>query len=49
MNEALATGATDMIGLARPLAVDPTLSNKLLADSNYAIQLPGDWPEQYLT
>ncbi|NOR20310.1 MAG: NADH oxidase [Xanthomonadales bacterium] len=40
MNEALATGATDMIGLARPLAVDPTLSNKLLADSSYAIQLP---------
>lgn len=39
MNQALASGATDMIGLARPLAVDPALSNKLVADSGYAIQL----------
>jgi 2,4-dienoyl-CoA reductase-like NADH-dependent reductase (Old Yellow Enzyme family) len=39
MNQALACGATDMIGLARPLAVDPALSNKLLADSSYAIHL----------
>jgi len=39
MNQALTSGATDMIGLARPLAVDPALSNKLLADSNYTIRL----------
>lgn len=39
MNQALVSGATDMIGLARPLAVDPALSNKLLADSSYAIKL----------
>ena len=39
MNQALVSGATDMIGLARPLAVDPALSNKLLADSSYAIHL----------
>jgi len=39
MNTALASGATDMIGLARPLAVDPALSEKLLADDGYGIQL----------
>jgi 2,4-dienoyl-CoA reductase-like NADH-dependent reductase (Old Yellow Enzyme family) len=39
MNAALTSGATDMIGLARPLAVDPALSNKLLADSQYGIEL----------
>ncbi|SIS49418.1 2,4-dienoyl-CoA reductase [Salimicrobium flavidum] len=30
MREALASGATDMIGLARPLAVDPYIPHKLL-------------------
>ena len=39
MNDALASGATDMIGLARPLAVDPEMSNKLLADDNYGVEL----------
>ena len=39
MNDALASGATDMIGLARPLAVDPDMSNKLLADDNYGVEL----------
>jgi 2,4-dienoyl-CoA reductase-like NADH-dependent reductase (Old Yellow Enzyme family) len=39
MQAALASGATDMIGLARPMAVDPDLPNKLLADQNYAIEL----------
>jgi 2,4-dienoyl-CoA reductase-like NADH-dependent reductase (Old Yellow Enzyme family) len=31
MNEALADGALDLVGLARPLAVDPDLPNDLLA------------------
>jgi hypothetical protein len=35
MNSALASGVTDMIGIARPLAVDPDCPNKLLADNNY--------------
>lgn len=39
MSEALSTGVTDMIGLARPLAVDPELPNKLLADANYSIDI----------
>jgi 2,4-dienoyl-CoA reductase-like NADH-dependent reductase (Old Yellow Enzyme family) len=39
MNTALQSGATDLIGLARPLAVDPQLSNKLMADDNHAIEL----------
>lgn len=37
MNAALQSGATDMIGLARPLAVDPTFSNKLISDDNHSI------------
>jgi len=40
MNSALASGALDAIGMARPLAVDPALSNKLLSDANYKIVLP---------
>jgi len=32
MTEALAAGATDVIGLARPLALEPELANALLAD-----------------
>jgi 2,4-dienoyl-CoA reductase-like NADH-dependent reductase (Old Yellow Enzyme family) len=39
MNMALQSGATDMIGLARPLAVEPDLPNKLLADPDYKINL----------
>ena len=39
MNAALASGATDMIGMARPLAVDPDLSSKLVADSEHRITL----------
>ena len=39
MNDALGSGALDMIGLARPLAVDPAMSNKLLADDSYGMQL----------
>ncbi len=31
MREALASGATDLIGLARPLAVEPDLPNRVLA------------------
>lgn len=37
MEAALKEGATDMVGLARPLAVDPHLPEKLLADSNHRI------------
>jgi 2,4-dienoyl-CoA reductase-like NADH-dependent reductase (Old Yellow Enzyme family) len=39
MEAALTSGATDMIGLARPLAVDPELSDKLLLDSEHRIDL----------
>lgn len=39
MNDALGSGALDMIGLARPLAVDPELSNKLLADPGHRIEV----------
>lgn len=31
MNEALASGALDLVGMARPLAIDPEFPNKLLA------------------
>ncbi|MEX1668524.1 NADH:flavin oxidoreductase/NADH oxidase family protein [Zhongshania guokunii] len=40
MNGAIQTGAADMIGLARPLALDPALPNKLIADDAHAMQLP---------
>ena len=33
MNNALASGATDVIGLARPFCTDPEVANKLLAGS----------------
>jgi len=36
MNRALASGVTDMIGLARPLAIEPDFPNKLLALPDYA-------------
>ena len=39
MNDALRSGALDMIGLGRPLAVDPAMSNKLMADDSYGIEL----------
>ena len=39
MNAALESGAADMIGLARPLAVDPHFSTKLLANDEYRITL----------
>ncbi len=40
MNEALASGALDFIGIARPLAFEPALPNKALADDAFAIELP---------
>jgi len=40
MSRALASGATDMIGLARPLAIYPDLPNRLLADPTTSITLP---------
>jgi 2,4-dienoyl-CoA reductase-like NADH-dependent reductase (Old Yellow Enzyme family) len=39
MENALQSGATSMIGLARPMAVEPDLPNKLLADKAYASSL----------
>jgi 2,4-dienoyl-CoA reductase-like NADH-dependent reductase (Old Yellow Enzyme family) len=40
MINALNEGSTDMIGLARPLAIDPDFPNKLLKDSSYRLDLP---------
>ncbi len=39
MTTALQSGATDFIGLARPLAVDPALPNKLMSDDKHTIKL----------
>lgn len=39
MTKALHSGATDLIGLARPMAVDPNLPNKLLEDADHRIEL----------
>jgi 2,4-dienoyl-CoA reductase-like NADH-dependent reductase (Old Yellow Enzyme family) len=39
MNQALSDDACDMIGVARPLAVDPDASNKVLDNSNYRIKM----------
>ena len=39
MQAALASGACDMIGLARPMAIQPDAPNHLLANQDYAIQL----------
>lgn len=40
MNDALATGALDMIGIARPMAIDPNVPNLALASDDYAVALP---------
>lgn len=40
MRDAISSGATDMVGLARPLAVIPDMPNKVLADANYRMTLP---------
>jgi 2,4-dienoyl-CoA reductase-like NADH-dependent reductase (Old Yellow Enzyme family) len=37
MREALRSGATDMIGMARPLAVDPDFTKDLLADPDHSL------------
>jgi 2,4-dienoyl-CoA reductase-like NADH-dependent reductase (Old Yellow Enzyme family) len=37
--DALASGATDVIGLGRPLAVEPGLARKLIADPDYRIEM----------
>jgi 2,4-dienoyl-CoA reductase-like NADH-dependent reductase (Old Yellow Enzyme family) len=39
MNEALQSGATDFIGVARTMAVDPEFSNKLIANNEHAMPL----------
>jgi len=39
MNAALESGATDMIGLARPLAVDPEVPNKAIDNDDFSINL----------
>jgi len=39
MEAALQSGATDMIGLARPLAVQPDLPNRILEDRLYRIEI----------
>ncbi|MBK8972883.1 MAG: NADH:flavin oxidoreductase/NADH oxidase family protein [Hahellaceae bacterium] len=39
MTAALQSGAADMIGLGRPLAVDPEVPNKVLADAAFRIEL----------
>jgi hypothetical protein len=40
MKEALQSGAMDMIGLARTLAVQPDLPNRLFAQEDYTVELP---------
>ncbi|MEZ9898741.1 NADH:flavin oxidoreductase/NADH oxidase family protein [Vibrio breoganii] len=39
MNEALNTSATDFIGIARTMAVDPDFPNKLIEDPHYGMPL----------
>ena len=39
MTMALQSGVTDLIGLGRPLAIDPELPNKLMADKDHSIAL----------
>lgn len=40
MNAALAEDAMDMVGIARPLCVDPALPERAIADDNYVLDLP---------
>ena len=40
MTGALQSGATDFIGLARPLAIEPDFPNRLLEDADYRMELP---------
>ncbi|MRI32746.1 NADH oxidase [Endozoicomonas sp. OPT23] len=40
MTEALQSGATDMIGVARPMALQPDLPIRLINDPSYRIELP---------
>ncbi|GAA0404622.1 NADH:flavin oxidoreductase/NADH oxidase family protein [Cocleimonas flava] len=40
MRDAISSGTTDMVGLARPLAVVPDMPNRVLADPNYRMTLP---------
>ena len=39
MNDALESAAADMIGIARPLAVDPMVAIKLVRDGDYSMEL----------
>ncbi|OUS30259.1 NADH oxidase [Gammaproteobacteria bacterium 45_16_T64] len=39
MNDALSSGATDMIGIARPLAVYPDLVNRFISDPTYVVDI----------
>lgn len=39
MKTALESGACDVIGLARPMAVEPDLPDRLLADAGYRVEL----------
>jgi 2,4-dienoyl-CoA reductase-like NADH-dependent reductase (Old Yellow Enzyme family) len=39
MNQALQSGATDFIGVARTMAIDPEFPNKLVADNNHSMPL----------
>ena len=40
MNEALQSGTTDMIGIARPLAIYPDLPNQVMSDVNFKAEVP---------
>ncbi|MGJ8679534.1 NADH:flavin oxidoreductase/NADH oxidase family protein [Paraglaciecola sp.] len=39
MNQALQSGATDFIGIARTMAIDPEFPNKLVADNQHSMPL----------
>ena len=39
MNHALQSGATDFVGIARTIVVDPEFANKLIADNNHSMPL----------